>query len=69
MTHTAEIEATTLAAAPLDSSAVPQPIAIPAESMSPTPRRPRTMGRRVRYSFDINLTPAELEKDLSYGRD
>lgn len=49
--------------------AAPATLCDATETQGTTPSRPRTMGRRVRYSFDIDLTPADIEKDLFYGRD
>lgn len=70
MTQTARVTTTTAGAQALDSGALPPLAAPPApEPQGPTPRRPRTMGRRAPYSFDIHLTPADIEEDLSYGRD
>ncbi len=68
MSQTTHIKITTDPAEAPDPDASSEPTEA-AKPQGSAPRPPRTMGRRARHSFDIDLTPAELEKDLSYGRD
>lgn len=51
------------------ATAIPATARHATERQGSAPRPPRTMVRRARHSFEIDLTPADIEDDLSYGRD